>query len=309
VEENAAESVQQGSEGRYKKIWTRKQSKTRALGLEEVIRSRSPEENNSVKSGNDLNRSRKRWFPHLDAFQVTEGTTVSSVTVMGLLDPFLSEERRQRMETVVDNRTYSVPIVVEGLSDLGNISAVCRTADALGFQSYHVIANTHKLRYRENTRTSAGAEKWLDMERWDDTTTCFEALKARGFRIAVTHIAEDTVSIHDMDWTIPTAVVLGNEHKGITDEAIALSDVRCSIPMAGMVESFNVSVAAAIVMHHAVTDRIFRQGFHGDLSDEERSILMATFYIRHRDDTEDILKELVSRKTTRERPEWRELRV
>jgi tRNA G18 (ribose-2'-O)-methylase SpoU len=61
-----------------------------------------------------------------------------------------------------------------------------------------------------------------------------------------------------MDWRVPTAVFFGNEHKGVSAEAIALSDIQCSIPMAGMVDSFNVSVAAGILMHHAVHDRISR---------------------------------------------------
>ncbi|CAM6095634.1 unnamed protein product [Calypogeia fissa] len=302
------------------KIWVRKQSTTRALGLNKGVRlftdggQRNLSGDEGDTEGELLRRDgetapsalRKRWFPHVDAFKITEGTTVTSGAIMELLDPFLSEERKQRIETVVDNRTYSVCTVIEGLSDTGNVSAICRTADAMGFQSIHVISNTQKVRYRENHRTSAGAEKWLDMERWDDTETCIKSLKARGYRVAVTHIAEDTLSIHDMDWTVPTAIVLGNEHRGISEEAIALSDVRCSIPMAGMVESFNVSVAAAILMHHAVIDRIYRQGSHGDLLEDERRTLLAEFYMRHRDDTKDILKELVGRKIVREELELTE---
>lgn len=302
----AAECLQQRSVDKPQKIWMRKQSKTRALGLDKVVGFTDGQGTLSgcsegyLKQIEEAAASRKRWFPHVDAFQVVEGTTVSSGAVMELLDPFLSEERKQRIESVVDNRTYSVCTVVEGLSDVGNVSAICRTADAMGFQSVHVISNGNRLRYKENPRTSAGAEKWLDMEKWDDTQTCLTTLKARGYRIAVTHIADDTVSIHDMDWTVPTAIVLGNEHRGISEEAIALSDVRCSIPMAGMVESFNVSVAAAILMHHAVIDRISRQGFHGDLSEAETCTLLAVFYMRHRDDTKAILKELVDRKIVRE---------
>ncbi|CAM6089204.1 unnamed protein product [Calypogeia fissa] len=302
------------------KISVRKQSTTRALGLNKGVRlftdggQRNLSGDEGDTEGELLRRDgetapsalRKRWFPHVDAFKITEGTTVTSGAIMELLDPFLSEERKQRIETVVDNRTYSVCTVIEGLSDTGNVSAICRTADAMGFQSIHVISNTQKVRYRENNRTSAGAEKWLDMERWDDTQTCIKTLKARGYRIAVTHIAEDTLSIHDMDWTVPTAIVLGNEHCGISEEAIALSDVRCSIPMAGMVESFNVSVAAGILMHHAVIDRIYRQGSHGDLLEDERRTLLAEFYMRHRDDTKDILKELVGRKIVREELELTE---
>ncbi|BBN15946.1 tRNA (guanosine-2'-O-)-methyltransferase [Marchantia polymorpha subsp. ruderalis] len=256
----------------------------------------------SSREGEIESEKRKTWFPHSGAFKINEeGTTLSTEEVLEMLGEYMMDDRKQRIEKVVANRTYSVSVVVEGLSDVGNVSAVCRTADALGFQSVHVIANRRNMRYRENPRTSMGAEKWLDVEKWDSTAPCLEALKARGYRIAVTHIADDTVSIHDMDWTIPTAVVLGNEIRGITEEAIALSDVRCCIPMAGMVESFNVSVAAAIVMHQAATDRLRRLGLHGDLSEEEKRILAADFFMRHRDSSQSILETLVARRKKRSR--------
>jgi tRNA G18 (ribose-2'-O)-methylase SpoU len=70
--------------------------------------------------------------------------------------------------------------------------------------------------YKKNRKVSAGAEKWLDVEMWENTGACIATLKARGYRIPVTHIASDTVSIHDMDWRVPTAVFFGNEHKGVS---------------------------------------------------------------------------------------------
>lgn len=90
-----------------------------------------------------------------------------------------------------------------------------------------------------------------------------------------------------MDWSLPTAIVVGNEQKGISDESLELSDFNCCIPMNGMVDSFNVSVAAGILMHHAVSDRISKMGSHGDLTSEERQILLAEFYLRHRRHYED----------------------
>eukprot|EP00268_Persea_americana_P050627 TRINITY_DN5518_c1_g1_i3.p2 TRINITY_DN5518_c1_g1~~TRINITY_DN5518_c1_g1_i3.p2 ORF type:complete len:150 (+),score=28.97 TRINITY_DN5518_c1_g1_i3:797-1246(+) len=126
-----------------------------------------------------------------------------------------------------------------------------------------------------------GAEKWLDIELWESTQDCFKVLKSRGYRIATTHLGTDMVSIYDMDWSCPTAIVVGNEHRGISDDALELSDLHCSIPMKGMVDSFNVSVAAGIVMHHAVYDRMSRLGRHGDLMPKECQILLAEFSLRH----------------------------
>lgn len=141
-----------------------------------------------------------------------------------------------------------------------------------------------------------GAEKWLDIELWDSTKECFKMLKSRGYRIATTHVGMDAVSIHDLDWSCPTAIVVGNENRGISDEALELSDLHCSIPMAGMVDSFNVSVAAGILMHHAVCDRISRMGRHGDLTVEECQILLAEFSLRHNSSMISIVEDYAKRK-------------
>lgn len=152
------------------------------------------------------------------------------------------------------------------------------------------------LRYRDNRHVSMGAEKWLDIELWNSPLECFEALRRRGYRIATTHLGIDTASVYDLDWSRPTAVVVGNEHMGISDEALQLSDLHCSIPMKGMVDSFNVSVAAGILMHHAVYDRVSRLGRHGDLTNEESQILVAEFFLRHRESTLSIVHEYAKRK-------------
>ncbi|KAJ6368192.1 hypothetical protein OIU78_000720 [Salix suchowensis] len=194
------------------------------------------------------------WFPYFDRFKCGS-VDLSSSEVLQAVGPYMMEERRERIRNTVQNRTYSLCLVVEGLTDFGNVSAVFRSADALGFQSVHVISCDSSKRYRQNRHVSMGAEKWLDIELWDSAKDCFQVLKSRGYRIATTHVGIDAVSIYDMDWSCPTAIVVGNENRGISDEALELSDLHCSIPMKGMVDSFNVSVAAGILMHHAVCDR------------------------------------------------------
>lgn len=221
-----------------------------------------------------------RWFPYLDRFRCGTGEYLSSGEVLEALSPHILDVRKERFRNVARNRSYSVCLVVEGLCDFGNVSATLRSADALGFQSVHVVSRDSK-RYRDNRHVSKGAEKWLDIELWNSTPECFSILKSRGYRIATTHVGMDAVSIYDMDWSFPTAIVVGNENRGISDEALELSDLHCSIPMQGMVDSFNVSVAAGILMHHAVCDRTSRLGCHGDLTLEESQILLAEFSLRH----------------------------
>ncbi|XP_022774541.1 uncharacterized protein LOC111316725 isoform X2 [Durio zibethinus] len=242
-----------------------------------------------------------RWFPYLDMFKCGS-EYLRSREVIEVVGPILMEERKERLKRVVRNRSYSVCLVVEGLCDFGNVSATFRSADALGLQSVHVVSCDSSKRYRENRHVSMGAEKWLDIELWNSPKECFELLKSRGYRIATTHVGMDAVSIYDMDWSRPTAIVVGNENRGISDEALELSDLHCSIPMKGMVDSFNVSVAAGIIMHHAVCDRIARLGCHGDLNEEESQILLAEFFLRHNKSTISIANEYAKRKATISRP-------
>ncbi|KAL6558184.1 hypothetical protein OROMI_018534 [Orobanche minor] len=112
--------------------------------------------------------------------------------------------------------------------------------------------------YKDNHHVSMGAEKWLDIEVWSSMRECFENLRARGYRIATAYLGTDTVSVYDVDWSCPMAIVVGNELRGISEEALELSDVHCSIPMRCMVDSFNVLVAAGLPMHHVVCDRTLR---------------------------------------------------
>ncbi|EEF29478.1 tRNA (guanosine(18)-2'-O)-methyltransferase [Ricinus communis] len=249
----------------------------------------------------DAEKSGSRWFPYLDRYKCGSGE-LSGSEVLEAVGPYIMEDRKERFANVVKNRSYSVCLVVEGLSDFGNVSAAFRSADALGFQSVHVVSCDSSKRYRDNRHVSMGAEKWLDIELWDSTQECFEVLKSRGYRIATTHVGMDAVSIYDMDWSCPTAIVVGNENRGISDEALELSDLHCSIPMKGMVDSFNVSVAAGILMHQAVCDRTSRLGSHGDLTLAESRVLLAEFSLRHSKSAISIAHEYAKRKAATPMP-------
>ena len=208
---------------------------------------------------------------------VVGGRRLAPEQITALLAPYLTPERRDRIERVLEGRTYTVATVVEGLVNTGNVSAVMRTAEGLGFGAFHVV--TGDVRYKRSERTSQGADKWLDVWKWPTPAACAAYLRALGYRIAVTHL-EAAVPIDEVDFTQKTALVLGNEQAGVSDEMLALADVRCRVPMQGFVQSFNISVAAAVCLYHAYRDRLARQGFHGDLTGAERDALRAAYYLR-----------------------------
>ncbi len=172
------------------------------------------------------------------------------------LAPFLTAERRALLARVAAQRTPHVAVVLEGLFDLGNVGAVLRSADAFGVQDVHVV-NPRGDRYKATRAVSAGAERWLTVRRWASTPACLAALRARGYRVVVADArpagvggtAAPPTPLPRLDLARATAVLLGNEHAGVSPEALAAADERFAVPMSGFVESLNVSVAAAVTLH------------------------------------------------------------
>lgn len=197
--------------------------------------------------------------------------------VIAVLAPYVSAPRRARIEQVVGGRTLSIVPVLEGLHDRGNASAVLRSAEAMGLQRVHVIELLRK--FKKANRVTQGAEKWLDVERWQTTGACVEHLKGAGYRIVATAM-EGSRPIDELAFDQPTALVFGNEHEGVTPELLAASDERVHIPMHGFTQSFNISVAAALAFYHIRLDRMRRLGHHGDLSAAQRTRLIASYYMR-----------------------------
>mmetsp|Transcript_1994 Transcript_1994/g.4701 ORF Transcript_1994/g.4701 Transcript_1994/m.4701 type:complete len:255 (-) Transcript_1994:506-1270(-) len=154
-----------------------------------------------------------RPFPFLDEFSFDKrASTVGSDKILEVLEPLIQPKRAQKIQQVCDSRTFNVLPIVEGSINYGNISAVCRTSEALGFGAVHVINRGGRM--KQSARTSAGADKWLDVVSWGSTADCLQHAKAAGFQVVVTHLREDAVDIADVDWTRPTAVLLGNEAAG-----------------------------------------------------------------------------------------------
>lgn len=202
---------------------------------------------------------------------------LDSMAVVDLLAEYLTEERRARIEKVLDGRTYSLATVVDGLHDVGNISAIMRSAEAFGVQPFHVIAGE---RFKLSTRTTQGAEKWLDVHKWRSPAACAAHLKDLGYWLVATHVDATSATLEDLDFTESTALVFGNEAEGVSAAMLGLADERVAIRSPGFAQSFNVSVAAALCLHHAYRDRLSRRGYHGDLTDTERTRLRAAFYVR-----------------------------
>jgi len=223
-----------------------------------------------------------------DPFTIA-GQSMAPQQVIDVLRPVMTEERLQRITSVVAQRTNTVVPVVEGLVNTGNVSAVMRSAEALGYQLFHVVKGENE-RFKHSERTSRGAEKWLDLYRWEGPTPCINYLHAEGCRVVAMHLAEEGMPIGEIDFTQPTALVFGNEERGVSPAMLEAVDRSCIVPLVGFTESFNVSVAAAVALYHAQQDRLARQGYHADLGEEEQTALVARFCMRSVRNAEAIIR-------------------
>ena len=163
-------------------------------------------------------------------------------------------ERLARMRAVLGRRQPDLRVVVEHIRDPHNASAILRTCDALGVHTVHLLYSDQPS--PEISRAvSSSSHQWLDIRRHSDPRELADALHAEGIPLLVTRRADDARPLVEVDFTGPAAVVFGNEHRGVSDAVAEVADGALWIPMVGMVESFNVSVSAAIVLAEAYRQR------------------------------------------------------
>jgi tRNA (guanosine-2'-O-)-methyltransferase len=164
--------------------------------------------------------------------------------IIQTLQTQVTPERYEKICKVAAQRLPQVSVVLEDIYDRGNASAVMRSAEAFGFYQLHMIERQEK--FKESKRVTQGAHKWLKIKKWDSTLRCVEELKAQGRKIYVTHLDPQALPLAEVPVDQPMALCFGNEKDGATQELIKLADQTVFIPMRGFVQSFNISVAAAI---------------------------------------------------------------
>jgi tRNA (guanosine-2'-O-)-methyltransferase len=161
----------------------------------------------------------------------------------------------EKIRQVLSRRQPGLTVVMENIHDPHNVSAVFRTCDAVGVMQVELLYTREKFP-RIGKKSSSSANKWLERRRHTSVDACFRTLREEGFRIYATHMGTGTVSLYDLDLTQKVALVFGNEHRGVSDEAAGNADANFQIPMVGMIQSLNVSVAAAVSLYEALRQRI-----------------------------------------------------
>ncbi len=227
-------------------------------------------------------------FPFQDQIPIDSQYQASYQEVLKHIWPLLTEERRSKIERVVQGRAFQNVVVMENIYDRGNISAAMRSAEALGLAQVHLIELGEK--FRESQRTTAGADKWVEVRKWKSTKDCVQELRKQGKQIIVTHLDATSKPIAEIDFSKPSALVLGNEKDGVSREMIEAADHRVIIPMEGFVQSYNISVAGALCFYQMYQSHLAKTGRAGDLSAKEQEILKAVYAARTMDSSRQILE-------------------
>ncbi len=229
--------------------------------------------------------------PHRPPLEVGD-VQLEPAEITELLDRFLTDARRRKIDEVLEQRTYHVVSVLDGIYDRGNVSAVIRSAEALGYQSMHVIESQDH--FKEANRVTQGTDKWLDIERYPTPEPCIETLRRRGYRIVATEL-EASTPIADVSFEQPTALVFGNEKDGVSKQIREAADERMVLPMVGFAQSYNISVSAALAFQHVFERRRAELGQQGDLTEREYDILRALYTLRSVDKPERLVRGLRNR--------------
>jgi len=203
-------------------------------------------------------------------------------------------DRQQKIKKIIDNRQEGV-IVLENIADPHNAAAVWRSADAFGFQKIYLVYSKEKAinPKKIGKASSASANKWLSFKIFKNIDECYEKLRKDGYKIYATVLDKEAKEIRETRFCQrlqrgkgKIAIVFGNEHRGLSDEAIKGADEKIYIPMKGMVQSLNISVTAGIVMYEVDRQRfnpptlkgppsLDREGY--TLSDNEKDELIKEF--------------------------------
>ena len=163
----------------------------------------------------------------------------------------MTPERHKRLTSVLNKRQGDITIVLENVFDPHNISAVMRTADAVGVQDIYIL-NTKIPRHKKwGAKSSSSAAKWLTIHQFENADECFAALRKSYSTILTTHLSSDAVSLHNIDLTKSIALIFGNEHSGVSEEIRLMADGNFIIPQVGIIQSLNISVACAVTLYEA----------------------------------------------------------
>lgn len=185
---------------------------------------------------------------------------------LNYLEGFITENRRDAFLKILAQRSRHFVVAIEDVYQLHNTSAVLRTCEVFGVQELHVVEE--KYGKKIDKEIALGAQKWVDVDRYNTTTECISQLKSRGYKIIATSPHAEAADLDDFDITERAAIFFGTEKKGLTQEVLDQADGFIKIPMLGFTESLNISSSAAIIIQN-ISQRLRKSNIKWQLTEEE----------------------------------------
>ncbi len=166
----------------------------------------------------------------------------------------MTPQRYRRLCQTLDRRQPDLTLLADGLHKLRNIAAIVRTCDAVGIHEMHAVLPEGG--WQNHQGVSMGAHRWVEIHRHRDVAAPLDALRSAGFQLVAAQLCDAACDYREIDYTRPTALIVGNELHGVSAASAARAEHSVAIPMLGMAESYNVSVAAAIILSEAQRQRL-----------------------------------------------------
>lgn len=184
------------------------------------------------------------------------------------LKTYVTENRKERFEDVLSQRTKHFTVAIEDVYQLHNTSAVIRSCDVFGIQDIHIIEEKNQSNI--DREIAMGAQKWVDVHRHHSVKNCIADIKSQGYQIIATTPHKNNSLLNDFDTSKKSCFFFGRETEGLSDDVMQQADGFLKIPMAGFTESLNISVSAAIVLQ-SVTTKLKHSNISWQLSEEEKN--------------------------------------
>ncbi len=183
------------------------------------------------------------------------------------LESYLTEHRLERFIKVIDQRTKHFTVATEDVYQLHNTSAVMRTCDVFGLQELNIVEETNSKSI--DGEIAMGAQKWVDLNRYNSVNDCIKDLKQKGYQIVATTPHTEDCELYDFDVTKKSCFFFGRETEGLSEAVLKQADSFLKIPMVGFTESLNISVSAAIILQHA-TSKLKKTTIDWQLTETEK---------------------------------------
>ena len=219
-------------------------------------------------------------------------TTDKQQNIIDYLSGFINDERRERLEKILRQRTRHITVVLEDIYQSQNASAVVRTCECLGIQELHVIENRHE--YRLNPAVVQGASKWIDLIKYnrpeqDNTRACIENLRQRDYRIIAMDPAPAGKTLEQLDISAKLALCFGSEEPGLSANLQGMADETVRIPIHGFTQSYNLSVSAGICLFTLVSS-LRNSGVNWQLDEQDSTSLYIKWLVQSTPSGEQLLE-------------------